>query len=126
MDESGDKLTDLLLHHFGDLFFVEWAQASLDPETEEMSEDRMEAFLENLRHWLNPSEAASIPRRYSIIRSVEGDSNAVGFTAEGAAFFCAWLRRSGVDPETGNTMSRQGDELYRRCLDLIRSDPDTQ
>jgi len=126
MDEFGDKLTDRVLHHFGDLFFVDWAEASLDPETEEMSDDRMEAFLEDLRHWLDPSEAASIPRQCSIISSVEGDPQAVGFTAEGAAFFCAWLRRSGVDPETGSSTSPQGDDLYRRCLDLICSDPDTQ
>jgi hypothetical protein len=125
MDESGTKLTDRLLQRLADLFFAEWAEASVDPKTEEVSDDRTEAFLENLRHWLDPSDAASIPRRCSIIRGLEGDPDAVGFTAEGAAFFCAWLRRNGVDPETGTSTSPQGDDLYRRCLDLIRSDPDT-
>jgi hypothetical protein len=124
MDESGDKRVDRLLQHLADLFFVEWAEASVDPETEEVSDDRTEAFLEELRPSLDPSDAASIPRGCSIIRGVEGDPDAVGFTAEGAAFFCAWLRRSGVDPETGAIASPQGDELLRRCLDLTRSDPD--
>jgi hypothetical protein len=126
MDESSDKRADRLLQHLTDLFFAEWAEASVDPETEEVSDDRTEAFLEDLRPWLGPSDAASIPRGCSVIRGVEGDPNAVGFTAEGAAFFCAWLRRSGVDPETGTSTSPQGDELLRRCFDLTRSDPDTK
>ena len=91
-----------------------------------MSDNRTEAFLKDLRHWLDPSDAASIPRRCSILRSVDGDPKAVGFTPEGAAFFCAWLRRSGVDPETGTSTSPQGDDLFRRCLDLIRADLDTK
>lgn len=126
MNESANRLTDRLLQRLADLFFAEWAEASIDPESKEVSDDRTEAFLEDLRHWLDPSDAASIPRRCGIIRGVEGDPGAVGFTAEGAAFFCAWLRRNGVDPETGASTSPQGEDLYRRCLDLIRSDRDTE
>jgi hypothetical protein len=62
----------------------------------------VQAFLDELKPWLQPGDCPIPRRQFTVFSSIEmgrhTDTVSVAFTPEGLAFFRAWLRRQGLDP----------------------------
>ena len=94
---------DLVLHFLSELLSATCAAAT--PETFQRT---FQAYFDELRPWLLPTDAPSTPRaafplfdEFTIDEAT--DVTSVRLSPEGEAFFRAWVRRQIVLAETGLT-----------------------
>lgn len=85
-------------------FLAELLVETGDAPTPALHRKQLQAFINELRPWVDPSDLPSPPRRvFTLFENLDfdednGDMVWGTFTPEGLALFRAWLRRHGVDP----------------------------